>query len=137
MQRLLDIIRHPHDGGHRGGGGSSDGGGGEGEGGGEREPLRNVTLELWEQLTVSNGDMRTFLALQDGFEHLASVVRAEGGAGPITRDALAVLRNVAEASPQRQGLLCQSSALSALPAVLELPVRESRPPPPRCSRPPC
>jgi hypothetical protein len=38
--------------------------------------------------------MKTFLALAEGFDHLAAIVRKEGDKGPITKDCLAILRNV-------------------------------------------
>ena len=38
--------------------------------------------------------MKTFLALQEGFEHVAAIVRKEADKGPIVKDCLALLRNV-------------------------------------------
>jgi hypothetical protein len=93
----------------------------------EREPLRNAALELWEQLTRSNGDMKTFLALAEGFEHLALIVaKEEDCRGPIAKDCLAVARNVVAGSSQAQGLLCQSGFLRALPPLLDLPLQEAK-----------
>ena len=117
MQRLLDVLQPGRD------------------PGGER-PLRNGALQLWDQLTRTNGDMKTFLALQEGFDHLAAIIRGNGGGNmangdvvlgvdseqwPITKDCLVVMRNVVRYSPMTQSLLCQSeSALRLFPALLEI-----------------
>jgi len=124
MQRLLDILASAAESASEE---MSASGGGSG-GASEKEPLRNAALELWEQLTRTNADMKTFLALAEGFEHLAVIVSAEDDCrGPISKDCLAVALNVvAGGSYQAQGLLCQSGFLRALPPLFELPMKESK-----------
>lgn len=120
MQRLLDILASAAE--------SASEEASAGGGASEREPLRNAALELWEQLTRTNADMKTFLALAEGFEHLAVIVSAEDDCrGPIAKDCLAVALNVvAGGSYQAQGLLCQSGFLRALPPLFDLPMKESK-----------
>lgn len=62
-----------------------------------REEVRNQSIVLIQELTISNESMKNALVFQEGFDILFATMREEGGSrdcGVVVQDCLMILRNI-------------------------------------------
>lgn len=84
-----------------------------------REEVRNEALLLLVATTEGNSEMQTFVAFQDAFSALASIVEAEAYRGIVVGDCLLLLGNLVLNNDTSQKLFVESPALPCLVACLQ------------------
>ncbi|CAM9633134.1 unnamed protein product [Choristocarpus tenellus] len=90
-----------------------------------REEVRNEVILLLGKLTATNHEVKKFVAFQEGFERLFSIMREEGmleGGGVIVKDCLDVCLNLMMGSSVTQLLFCQSGCLNVLHELFDVRV---------------